>query len=147
MSAEISKLSVACELLESALIMYYRGDSYFATLHLAGAAEELFAAYLTRQGCKSAFESMRTDGVDLANALSTHDPAMTAKDMAGLMNHGKNRTKHMDSVGDDVIGFEPLEEARDVLDRAVSDYYQLMNHYSLPETDLVGRFNRDLMQS
>ena len=140
-------MSVACELLERALLMYYRGDSYFASLHLAGAAEELFGRYLERQDAKSAFNSMRKDGVELVNALSADAMPITTKGMERLMNHGKNRTKHMNETDDEIIDFAPCDEAKEVLDRAVSDYYQLMRYHSLPDTQLVARFNRNRIRS
>jgi hypothetical protein len=33
-------------------------------------------------------------------------------------------------------------DATDQLGRAVDNYYRLMEHYDLPETELVSRFNR-----
>ena len=141
----VEKLTVADELLEQALRLYYEGTSYFAALHLAGAAEELLGAHLTAVGAKSTFESWRTDGVELANSLRVDGTPITKRDMGNLLNHAKNRTKHMDSIEDGVAGFDPADEARELLDRAVSDFYHLMQYFPLVETPLIARFNRDTL--
>ena len=139
----VDKLTVACELLEQALRLYYE-NSYFATIHLAGAAEELLGAHLAAIGKSSSFDNFRTAGVELVNSFR-EGPPITRKDMEGLLNHAKNRTKHMDSTGDSVITFDPAEEARELLDRAVSDYYHLMQYCSLTETPLIARFNGEVL--
>jgi len=139
----VQKLTVASELLEQALRLYYE-NHYFSALHLAGAAEELLGAHLRVMGQSSAFHSFRTAGVELVKG-SSDGPLMTGKEMEGLLNHAKNRTKHMDSAEDSVVTFDPAEEAHDLLDRAVSDYYHLMQYCPLAETPLVARFNREIL--
>ena len=139
----VEKLTVACEFLEQALRLYYE-SSYFSAIHLAGAAEELLGAHLTALGKSSAFHDLRTTGVELANALGDGLP-ITRKDMERLLNHAKNRTKHMDLVEDSVIHFNPAEEAHELLDRAVTDYYHLMQYCPLAETPLVARFNQEIL--
>lgn len=67
------------------------------------------------------------------------------KNIADVMNYAKNRTKHMGSQGDDYVHFDPKAEAHDLLDRAVSNYYTLMSHFELPETELVRKFNLGLV--
>lgn len=138
----VEKLTVAREFLEQALRLYYE-NSYFSAIHLAGAAEELLGAHLTVLGKESTFHNARTIGVQIANSLGQGQ--VRRQDMEALLNHAKNRSKHMDSAEDNVITFDPAEEARDLLDRAVSDYYHLMQFYPLPETSLIARFNRDVL--
>ena len=139
----VEKLTVACEFLEQALRLYYE-SSYFAAIHLAGAAEELLGAHLTILGKDSTFHNFRTAGVDLANSFDD-GPPITRRDMEALLNHAKNRSKHMDSAEDSTSTFDPAEEAHVLLDRAVSDYYHLMQYCPLPETPLVARFNREIL--
>ena len=144
MSTTTEKLQIASELLDRALQMYYEGNSYFAALHLAGGAEELLGAYVERKGGESSFKSLQQSAVRLSNFIND-GVTSKSKDIAAVMNHAKNRTKHMDDEGDDYVYFDPKIEARDLLDRAVSNYYALMSHYELPETDLVRRFNLELV--
>ncbi|NVH61907.1 hypothetical protein HQ621_13440 [Pseudomonas simiae] len=138
------KLLVAAELLDRALVMYYEGNSYFAALHLAGGAEEILGAYVERSGDESSFKSLQGGAVRLSKFLNGGIEAKP-KDIAAIMNYAKNRTKHMDKKDDDHVQFDPQTEACDLLGRAVSNYYTLMNHYNLLETKLVTRFNMELV--
>jgi len=140
----VTKVAVACELLEESLHLYYRGGAYFAALHLAGAAEELLSAYLKEHGQTSSFADFCTDGVRAINHLQPAEP-ITGKDMALMLNHAKNRTKHMDSMSDSQITFDPKAEAHELLDRAIEDFYKLSSLLPLVETDLIKRFNRELL--
>jgi hypothetical protein len=139
----VEKLTVACEFLEQALRLYYE-SSYFSAIHLAGAAEELLGAHLTLLGKESTFHNYRTVGVALANSFGD-GPPITRRDMETLLNHAKNRSKHMDSLEDGVITFDPAEAAHELLDRAVSDYYHLMQYCPLAETPLIARFNCEIL--
>lgn len=143
MSEPTEKLQVAAELLDRGLRMYYEGDSYFAALHLAGAAEELLGTYVERCGGESMFKSLQRGAVKLSKLFDGGVEAKS-KDIANVMNHARNRIKHMDSANDDHVHFDPMIEAHRLLDRAVSNYYALMALYELPETELVRRFNLGL---
>lgn len=57
----IPKLLVAKELLDQALRLYYEGEAYFAALHLAGAAQEIFGKTLTSLDHESAFNNHLTE--------------------------------------------------------------------------------------
>jgi hypothetical protein len=134
------KLLVACELLDRALSLYFAGNSYFSALHLAGGAEEIFRVYVKRKGGEPASESIQEGAVRISQVLfggagSNH------KDVAKVMNYARNRTKHIDDNGDDDVHFDPRTEALDMLSRAVSDYYTLMEHFELEETQLISEFN------
>ena len=138
----VTKLDIARELLDRGLRLYYQGDSYFSSLHLGGAAEEILGEYLRRSGLTSNFQSWRTSGVALVNAMSDGDDAWTSDEMGKAMNYAKNRTKHLDQSESDVVSFNPEAEATELLERTVSDYYQLMSVHDLPETELISRFNQ-----
>ncbi len=145
-----TKIEIASELLDRALHMYYEGNSYFASLHLAGAAEEILAAYLKKHGRPSAFERTRNLAVMLAKTDIVKDVIddsvePTAKDIANLMTKVKNATKHMDAT-DELIYCDIQVEAKDMLDRAVANYYDLMSLYALEETTLLRRFNAELVK-
>ena len=61
-----SKLDIATELLDRALRLYYERDSYFAALHLAGAAQELLGAHVRTHGGISSFQSLKDSAVRLS---------------------------------------------------------------------------------
>ena len=138
------KLIVATELLESALRLHYEGGSDFSALHLAGGAEELLGKHLTALGEESSFESLKTAAVRLSKFVDEGGTESAPKAIAAVMNHAKNSTKHMDGAADDTVHFDARAEAHDILDRAVTNYYQLMQTYELRETELIRRFNREL---
>jgi hypothetical protein len=64
------------------------------------------------------------------------------KDIGRIINYAKNRTKHMNPSDDDVAQFDPRIEAKDILDRAIENYYQLMDIYPLTETEWINRFSQ-----
>ena len=136
----VERLSVACELLQQALRLYYEGGANYACLHLAGAAEDVLGAYVEKHGGESAFNNHRRASVRLSAYFSADGKASTEKAIGDVINFSKNRTKH----GHGLVDFDPKEEARQLLDRAVSNYYQLMQIFPLSETDLKRRFNDDL---
>src|SRR5688572_8690140 len=91
--ADVDRLVVACELLDRSLRLYYDGDSYFASLHLAGAAEEILGAYAEKCGLESAFRSFKSAG---AKIFKSRHGSVEADEraLADLMNLAKNQTKH-----------------------------------------------------
>ncbi|MFZ4440527.1 MAG: hypothetical protein ACOYOS_19065 [Syntrophales bacterium] len=146
------KLVIATELLDRALQMYYEGNSYFASLHLAGAAEEILATYVRIHGGTSSFESMRDFAVILSKTaivrnLIDDGVEPTAKNIADIMNQAKNTTKHMNERDDDFVYFGAQAEAKDLLERAVTNYYHLMSFLELEETSLLRRFNTELVKT
>ncbi len=135
------KMLVAAELLERGLQAYF-DQAYFAAIHLAGAAEEILGTYVTRiTGTENAFKSLQNAAVSLSRLLNKDYEASTPKAIRELMTYARNRTKHIDLAGDDDIHFDPKMQAKDLLDRAVTDYYHLMNYLPLPETETLRRFN------
>jgi len=136
------KLLVAVELLDRALSMYHQGESYFAALHLAGAAEEIMGVYVERKGLESSFNSLQAGAVRISEIL--HEGAgVKPKDIIGLMNYARNRTKHINQEGDDDVHFDPKIEAIDILDRAITNFYTLMQYFDLHETENLQRFNAE----
>jgi len=121
--------------------MYYEGDSYFAALHLAGAAEEVLAVYVRTNGGTSSFDAFKQGAMRLSKYFSGEEPS--SRDIANLMNRAKNSTKHKYGKGDHDVDFHAQSEAETLLDMAVADYYQLMSVFDLPETDFLRKFNDD----
>jgi len=135
------KMYVAIELLENAIDAYFRA-AYFAAIQLAGGAEEIFGKYIARVSpSDNAFASLKNFAVELAGPSNEKERLVLGKAIGDRMTYARNRTKHINQTGDDDILFDPDLEAKDLLDRAVTDYYHLMNYFSLPESDLLRRFN------
>lgn len=138
-----SKLTIAAALLDSALLLYFEGNSYFSSLHLAGGAEEILGAYVRHNGGVPAFNSMQDDAVKLSKCLDDSGIEASLTDIRSLMIHAKNATKHMNSLNDGSVTFDAKYEAEIMLDRAVSNYYSLLQYpiFELKGTELISRFN------
>jgi len=136
------KLLVAVQLLDRALSMYYQEDSYFAALHLAGAAEEIMGVYVERKGHQSSSISLQAVAVRVSELLD-EGTAAKPKDIIDLMNYARNRTKHINREGDDDVYFDPKIEAFDILDRAITNFYTLMQYFDLRDTENLYRFNAE----
>lgn len=152
-----TKLEIACELLNEALEMYYKGDSYFACLHLAGGSEEILGRYLEYL-CKdyplvslhkNSLHSLSTAALKMYRLENGSE--FSRDKMLKLINHNKNSIKHMDSLEDRFYNDDIKVEAEDRLDMAVSNYYNLMaiakgsEAECLQETALIRRFNEQLL--
>lgn len=135
------KLKIACELLECALRLYYEGCSDFAALHLAGAAEELLGRFVERIGGESEFASLQRGAMRISKCLNEDGKESKSKNIAALINHAKNASKHMDQNDIDHVVFDPRAETRKILDRAVPNFYNAMTEFELDETELIRRFH------
>ena len=136
---QIERLTVACELLDEALRLYFEPRANYACLHLAGAAEEIFGAYVDKHGGESAFANHRRVGVRLSAYFSSDGTPSSEKAIGDVINFAKNNTKH----GHGLVDFDPRAEAQELLERALTNYYQLMNVFDLPETESMRRFNTE----
>jgi len=144
MPTSTPKIEIASQLLDTALRHYFNEPpEYFASICLAGAAEELLGRHVEAKGGESSLSSIKNGAVRLSKLLNENGEPATAKAIHNLMNNAKNSTKHMNGDADSKIEFDPRVEAKDLLDRGVTNYYQLMEHYELEETDLLTRFNKE----
>lgn len=76
------------------------------------------------------------EGLKLVNFISADEP-WTSTEFGSAINFAKNRTKHMNRVGDDEICFNASSEARDILTRAVFGFYQLFEENRLEESNFI----------
>lgn len=144
MSTSTPKIEIASQLLDTALLHYFsEPPEYFATICLAGAAEELLGRHVEAKGGDSSLSRIKNAAIHLSNFLDDEGEPATEKAIHNLMNKAKNSTKHMNGSDDATVDFDPKAEAKDLLERGVTNYYQLMGHYDLKETDLLTRFNNE----
>lgn len=137
--ATFDKLDVACEQLETALRLFFEGRELFSVITLAGAAEEILGAHLKVEGKPTALDELVKGAVRISAALS--GAPSTPKDIRTVANRPRNASKHMDGQSDSTLQVYLKRDAADLLNRAVDNYYQLMEHFDLPETELVAKFN------
>jgi hypothetical protein len=139
----VEKIDIAVEQLQDALKAYFDGR-YFSAMVLAGAAEQLFAGYLHKHRITPTWQQTRNAAAKIARALSpgsTRSLAATERSIGDLMNFAYNNAKHAGS-SDHTVAIEPKDEAKAVIDRAVSDFDALFVFpgYNLPDIPLAQKF-------
>jgi hypothetical protein len=146
----VEKLHIAVEQLGDALKAYFDGHFHSAIV-LAGAAEQLLAAYVQKHGLIPAYSAMRAAIVKIANGLKARDGnasrATTEKDIGDLMNRVYNNSKHA-GTKDLVVWMDPKLAAQEVIDRAISNYDVLFarSEYNLPDLPLAQNFMMESVQ-
>ena len=140
-----SKLSVATEQLDTALGHYFGHRRYFSAITLAGAAEEILGVYLKIHRQPNAFNDDVEASLRVYRWL--HGEAGSTKEISDSINRVKTASKHMMGKKDVKLTCDPRESAREILDRAVSNYYRLMSFEPLEETPRIRRFNAHLVRT
>ena len=143
-------LRTACELLDSALRLYFQGNANVAALHLAGAAEELFGRHLRERGYAPFIDQLQTVMMDAWKALVEEDPGvaerstMTRATIAEFINHAKNHVKHSIQPA----SFDARTESRAILARAALNYSHLLRAgASLEPSELCKGSNRKILST
>lgn len=145
----VPKITAALELLERGIELYLRGDSYYSSLHLAGAAEEVFAVYVrdfppepaSVQG--SASDQLQEAFIALYSPASAKERKAAAKWFHDRTYDAKNSVKHKRGRSDHSLDFEPKEEAAELLELAVSTYFQLFSRTNVPYLRCIEDFDRE----
>ncbi|UNP29300.1 hypothetical protein [Lysobacter gummosus] len=145
--AIVPKYTVALELLERAIELYMRGDSYYAALHLGGAAEEVLAVYV-RAMPPSASNGQRAAADQFKDAFLTFSSPASPEERAGAerwihnrMFDAKNSVKHKRGRKDEAVDFDAEQEAHDAIDLAISTYFQLFSYLNLPCLACIKNFD------
>jgi len=118
-----SKAHVALTQLETALRLYDGGEDYYSVVTLAGAADEIFGRLLELQGGVSALASLTKAAA--AIHLQVHGTPGSEKAFIERANLARNALKHLNAGGADRVTIDIREEAADMLDRAISNYWAL----------------------
>lgn len=140
---EREKLSVATEQLDTALRLYFGRHDYFSVITLAGAAEEILGVYLKIHGRPNAFDETLESSLRVYRWLFGEEESRDS--LHKTVNRVKNSSKHMMGKNDISLECNPREEAKKVLDRAVSNYYCLMEFEEINETPRIRKFNEHLL--
>ena len=144
MTRNYSKLEIATQQLDTALRLFFWKKEYFSAITLAGAAEEILGVYLKRHNQPNAFDQ------DLESSLRVYQwlfkSVGSRNTIRNLINRTKNSAKHMMGTSDVALRCNAKAEAKEVLDRAVSNYYSLMCFEKLQETQRIKKFNAHLVK-
>lgn len=114
---------LALSQLETALRLFFAGDDYAAVVTLAGAADEVFGKLLTAAGKESSLESLKR-AVNAIHERLYGEPT-PPKQITDRANHAKNTLKHWDEGDPILVKFDLEQEAKDMLFRAIDNYWLL----------------------
>jgi hypothetical protein len=114
---------MAHQQLETALALYFEKRDYYSAITLAGAADEIFGQLLKAEGKEPRLESIKKSVAAIFERLQGRplDPARVAE----RANHARNALKHWNQGQPLIVKFDALEEAKDMLERAISNYWAL----------------------
>jgi hypothetical protein len=117
------KKFVALVQLETALRLFSEEDDFFSALTLAGAAEEILGLLVIGKGGETSLDSLK----NAASAMYQHlfgesiDPSV----FINRANRARNSLKHLGSPKQSTVALDVREEAVDMLDRAIDNYWTL----------------------
>jgi hypothetical protein len=122
------KQKIAFTQLETALRLFAEGADYYSVVTLAGAADEIFGKLLQSRGKVSALASLTRASV--AIHLTVHGVQGSEKEFANRANLARNALKHLEAGGAQEVELDIHQEAVDMLDRAISNYWALTDSLS-----------------
>jgi hypothetical protein len=124
--------------LQTALRLYFDSTDRGSVITLAGAADEIFGKLLEASGRTSSLKSLITAVAEIQQKL--FGEALEPKHIADRANAARNSLKHWDIGDTEIVVFDLEIEARDMLNRAIDNYWML-EHELTPEME---RFQREL---
>ena len=135
------KKCVALTQLETAIRLYFEGEDYFSAITLAGAAEEILGKLVTEKGLDNSLESLKVAAVKIHKRLFGSET--TPKNIADVANRARNAMKHLNATVGSTLTFDPKENAEDMLNRAVDNYW-LLEEWLTPAME---RFQREITEA
>lgn len=134
--ATYEKELVAREQLETAIRLFEEGHDFFSVITLAGAADEILGKLAKEAGASSSLDSLTAAAVAIHQHLF-QEPG-DAKWIADRANRARNALKHLNTAQGRTVTLDPVEEAIDMLDRAITNYWSL----TLTLTPTMDRYER-----
>ena len=119
---------IALRQLETALRLYFEGEDYYSAITLAGASEEVFGRLLKEENSENALDSLKKDVSSIYEMLFAK--ALDEKWTIKRANEARNVLKHWSPGEPKVVEFDAPEEAKDMLDRAIRNYYRLTGNHT-----------------
>jgi hypothetical protein len=132
---------LALQQLETALRIYFEGEDLASVVTLAGAADEIFGKLLVASGRDSSIESLKKAVVAIHQKL--YGEPTDPKHVAERANRARNSLKHWDVGQPQIVKFDLAQEARDMLYRAIDNYWLLEQKLS----PAMERFQRETISA
>ncbi len=117
---------MALRQLETALRLYFEQEDYYSVITLAGASEEIFGKLLKEnklEKSENSLDSLKKDVPEIHKQL--YDGELSERDVAKRANYARNKLKHWSPGDSKTVEFDANEEAKDMLERAIDNYYSL----------------------
>lgn len=124
----LSKQEAARVQLEKALELHALGGNQVAVITLAGAAEEILGQLVRERGGENSLASLTSGAVAMHKYL--HNEEVDAKRYIERANRAKNSLKHYTPGKEQDVSCDFDEEAVDLLDRAISNWWALTHSVS-----------------
>ena len=121
-----NKLKAAKNQLDRAIKLFFDEADYYSAATLAGASEDILGKMLEAQGKKHALKSISSAIVEILRAADA--PTLENKKLIEQLNDVRDWLKHY--IGGKDLEFDAKEAASALIDRAVSNYYQLTKDQS-----------------
>ncbi len=114
--------------LETALQLYFDNGDRGSIVTLAGTADEIFGKLLERDGRESSLKSLVAAVTEIRTRLFGEQlEPQEVKHIADRANLAKNSLKHIGET--DLVKFDLETEARDMLNRAIDNYWSLARRW------------------
>ena len=117
------KLVIADEMLDASIIEFLDHKRYFASLNLAGVAEEIYGKFVKFSGQPN----IQRETIDLARTISSIEgaPELSDKEWWLVATSDKNAIKHLDSIQDQFVTINAQESSRLMIGDAISNHIKL----------------------
>ena len=132
---------LALRQLETALRLFFEGSDHASVVTLAGAADEIFGQLLAATGREHSLASLIAAVTAIQKKL--FGESLEPKQIADRANAARNSFKHWKPGDPEIVKFNLEAEARDMLNRAIDNYWTLEQKLS----PAMERFQRELHSS
>lgn len=126
-AARADKLEIADEMLNSAIAFFF-DHQYFAALNLAGVAQELYGKQVRLRGSIDQIQEIVKFSTELAAKHA--NPSATQDELRKFALSPKNGIKHFNNASDRYIKIDAQDEARLMIEDALSEHSKLGRSYS-----------------
>jgi len=130
------KRHLALRQLETALDLLEHSDDRFSVITLAGAADEILGELVRAKGGIAAVTTFAE--AESAIHLHLYNETLPPKYFVDRANRARNTLKHLRGHEGPTVTFDPAEEAADMLNRAIDNYWLL----TLSLTEPMERFSK-----
>ena len=114
---------VAVTQLERAIALFDGPRDFLSAITLAGAADEILGKLVAESGGDPSVASLARAASQIHELV--HNQALAPRHFVDRANRARNALKHLDTSAGRLVQMDAEEEARDMIDRALSNYWVL----------------------